>query len=221
MQTKKVNENSHKLLTNLASCQRCPRLVGHRQDVLAKYPDYMAHPIGAWGSSRHHLLIVGLAPGLHGAARTGKAFVGDASGNFLFTCLHKAGYATSPNPLKAKLVNTQITNVVKCLPPGNLPTTEERNQCGDYLDAELRQFMPVKLRKPRVILVLGGFAFRATIRALNIKGLGYTHHLSHALTDRVQLVVSHHPSQLNVNTGRLTQGMFDAVLDTVTAHLER
>ena len=99
-----------KLLPNLQHCQRCPRLVAHREEVIATYPHYVQHPIGAWGPQRYHLLIVGLAPGLHGAARTGKAFVGDASGQFLFSALHKAGFATNPNPQEAKLVNTRITN---------------------------------------------------------------------------------------------------------------
>jgi len=131
---------------------RCPRLVAHRAQVRESFPTYQAHPIGAWGPARARLLIVGLAPGLHGAARTGKAFVGDASGEFLFAALYRAGLCSSPDPHVAKLLQTRITNAVKCLPPGNAPNAAELNNCATFLQRELSEHYPPRTRQRRVVL---------------------------------------------------------------------
>ena len=206
-------------LSTLSECVRCPRLVAHHVQVRAAYPHYHAAPVGAWGIARARLLIVGLAPGLHGATRTGRAFVGDASGEFLFAALHRQGFATHAEPALARLCNARITNVVKCLPPGNAPTGSEIQACSGYLQSELRGFCPLGARTPRVVLTLGGVAHRAVCRALDVKGAAFGHGSEWRVRPNLTLLSSFHPSRLNVNTGRLTAGMLDAVLERAAARL--
>jgi len=167
-------------------------------------------------------LIVGLAPGLHGAARTGRAFVGDDSGRFLFAALARQGFATDADPAKATLISTRITNVVKCLPPANAPRSAEVDACMGYLQAELAAFAPRRARKPRVVMTLGGVAHRAVCRALQLQAA--RHRFAHAAAWRLRpgllLLASFHPSRLNVNTGRLNAAMMDAVLAAANAWCE-
>ena len=200
----------------LTNCQRCPRLVAHHQQVRQQFPHYYTAPVPAWGDPKARLLVVGLAPGLHGAARTGKGFVGDASGDFLFASLSKCGFATSAAPDTATLLNTQITNVIKCLPPGNAPTTNERNNCQTYLEHELGSFYPSKSRKPRVIVCLGTFAHTALCRGLKVKKWAFGHGTEQQIYDRLWCISSFHPSRLNVNTKRLTAKMLDHIF--IAAH---
>lgn len=196
---------------SLAGCVLCPRLAAHRLVVQREFPHYHARPVGSWGSPRARILIVGLAPGLHGAYRTGKAFVGDASGRFLFEALHSSGLATEPEPENARLINVQITNAVKCLPPANSPITAEVSTCVRYLRSEIETFCPLGAIKPRAILSLGGVAFRAVGQVLGQKGAEFKH-------ARIQVeknllhIASFHPSRLNVNTKRLTREMLMDVL---------
>jgi uracil-DNA glycosylase family 4 len=161
------------------------------------------------------VLVVGLAPGLHGAARTGKAFVGDASGEFLFERLYHNGFATHADPQQASLINLRLTNVVKCLPPGNAPVASEINQCAGFLAQELAELLRPQARQPRVVLALGGVAHRAVCRTLGIPAGNFQHNGTVPLGSRHALVSSFHPSRLNVNTGRLTKPMFDQVLQNV------
>jgi uracil-DNA glycosylase family 4 len=207
-------------LSKLADCARCPRLAAHHAEVRERHPHYHAAPVGAWGDPRARLLIVGLAPGLHGATRTGRAFVGDASGEFLFAALHRQGFATDATPDQAALLNTRITNVVKCLPPGNAPKGSEVQSCMGYLQAELNAFCPAAVRKPRVVLTLGGVAHRAVCRALQVKGAAFSHGGTWRPRQNLLLLSSFHPSQLNVNTKRLTADMLDAVLASAGACLD-
>ncbi len=194
-------------------CRLCPRLVQHHQAVQQRYPEYHAQPVGAWGAARARVLLVGLAPGLHGACRTGKAFVGDDSGKFLFAALHRLGMASSPDPLNAQLIRTQLTNVVKCLPPGNAPLGEELANCSHHLIAELHSFgVEQRIRQPRAIVVLGGTAYRAACRALKIRSQGFAHGAHRDVASGIRLFASFHPSRLNVNTHRLTADMLDDVL---------
>ena len=148
-----------------ADCRLCPRLVRLRRDVRAKYPDYHAAPVPAWGSARARLLIVGLAPGMHGANRTGRPFTGDASGEFLFGALERAGLAFSRNG-QIRLVGSRITNAVKCLPPGNRPTGDEIRRCGRFLAAEIEVLRGVRPRRNRCVLCLGGLAHQAVAAVL-------------------------------------------------------
>ena len=206
-------------LAELASCRKCPRLVDHLCSVRESYPDYHAAPVGAWGSQRYRLLIVGLAPGLHGAARTGKAFVGDASGEFLFKAMQATGFASSADPQKASLTNTRITNAVKCLPPGNAPTGAETTNCAPYLRAELESFTPPVRARPRVLLTLGGVAHRAVCRALGVPGNDFAHGCERQLAPNLLLLASFHPSRLNVNTGRLAATMLSDIFRRIQVEL--
>ena len=115
----------------LSACRACPRLAAHLATVREAHPDYHCQPVGAWGSPRARLLIVGLAPGLHGANRCGQPFTGDASGAFLFAALSRSGFASDPDPARARLRNVRITNAVKCLPPGNRPLAADRSSNRD------------------------------------------------------------------------------------------
>jgi len=207
-------------LSSLPNCRRCPRLVARHAEVRQLHPTYHAAPVGAWGDPRARLLIVGLAPGLHGAARSGRAFVGDASGEFLFAGLARRGLASSADPQAARLRRTRITNIVKCLPPGNAPTAAEVSTCMDYLLAELQLFCPARVRKRRVILTLGGVAHRAVCRALGVRGTEFSHGGEWPVHARLTLLSSFHPSRLNVNTRRLTDEMFDAVLSRAVRCLQ-
>lgn len=159
------------------------------------------------------LLIVGLAPGLHGANASGIPFCGDASGAFLFDGLHRFGFAARPmvsvSDVDSGLIDCRITNAVKCLPPQNRPTTIEINTCNPYLRAEIEQ-MPA----PAVLLALGRIAHRSVLRALDLVQARhpFAHLAEFALTPRLHLVDSYHCSRYNVNTGRLDRQGFDAVL---------
>ncbi len=176
-----------------------------------------------WGDSRARVLLVGLAPGRLGANRTGRAFVGDSSSNFLFAGLYRAGFATSAQPDQAKLRSLAITNVVKCLPPQNTPTREELRNCKAHLQTELAAFWTPRARKPRVLLSLGGVAHRALWQALPEELTGgeaappFNHGGEFQLASNLQLVSCFHTSKLNTQTGRLTPVMLDAVLLRVSA----
>ena len=207
------------LLQSLPDCRRCERLCAHHDGVRAQYPNYHAAPVGAWGDPRARLMIVGLAPGLHGATRTGKAFVGDSSGDFLFQALHRAGFADSQEPLQAKLSGTRITNVVKCLPPGNAPKAVEINNCREFLQQELAQFSPTGARLPRVVLTLGGVAHQAVCRALKLRNARFKHAGTWEVHRNLYLLSSFHPSRLNVNTRRITPAMLDEVLSLARMRL--
>lgn len=202
-------------LPALADCTACPRLADYNAEVKANYPGYHAAPVGNWGDRRCRMLVVGLAPGLHGAARTGRAFVGDASGHFLFQSLFRNGFATDPDPEKAKLLGLRVTNVVKCLPPGNAPVAGEINQCARYLQHELNTYVSPAARQPRVVLALGGIAHKALCRQYGLTGARFQHGNVAQLPGGHFLVSSFHPSRLNVNTGRITAQMFDRVLHQV------
>ena len=192
-----------------------------RQQTQIDYPGYHAAPVGSWGDPRARLLIIGLAPGLHGAARTGRAFVGDASGDFLFSCLHRLGFATAAAPHQAKLLGARITNAVKCLPPGNAPTGIELKACAGFLRAELDKYCSSRARQARVIVTLGGVAHRAVCSALGLKGAQFGHAVIHTVTPRLSVVSSFHPSRLNVNTRRITAEMLDEVFSISRNLLER
>jgi uracil-DNA glycosylase family 4 len=193
--------------------------VALRHEVRERHPDYHAAPVAAWGSKRSRLLIVGLAPGLHGANRTGRPFTGDASGAFLFRGLHAFGFASAPDANRAQLRGARITNALKCLPPENRPLAGELGNCRPYLQAELEELLGRRPRRPRVILGLGRLAFEAVGRALEAPPVPFAHGASIALARNAWLIASYHPSRQNTNTGRLTEAMLDDVLAAVRDRL--
>jgi uracil-DNA glycosylase family 4 len=195
------------------ACRRCPRLAAFLDAVHLKEPGYHCKPVPPFGAADARLLIVGLAPGMHGANRTGRPFTGDHAGILLYATLHKFGLATGPISTAAddplELVETRITNSVKCLPPDNKPLPLEIKVCNDFLRAELEQSRTV-----RVILALGAIAHAAVLRACDAPGRA--HHFAHAAEhslsgDRV-LLDSYHCSRYNTQTRRLTTAMFEGVI---------
>ena len=204
--------------TSLIDCAECPRLVALREAVRRDYPSYHAAPVPGWIVRGAQLLIIGLAPGMHGANATGRPFTGDSSGVFLFAALHRAGFASHPSAADAVLHNTSITNAVKCLPPSNKPVAAEIAQCRKYLIAEIESFAPAggsRLRRPRCILCLGRLAHDAVIRAMALAPMAFRHGEVHRLAERLYLMDTYHPSRQNTNTGRLTTEMFDSVFQRI------
>ena len=201
-------------------CRRCERLAVFLDDVHEKYPHYHARPVASFGDPGARLLIVGLAPGMHGANATGRPFTGDHAGLILYQTLHRYGYASQPESLSAddglKLLNCRITNAVKCLPPENKPTGGEINTCNEYLAAELQSLKPGS-----VLLALGTIAHRACVRALagKQKDYGFAHDVQHEVGGLI-LVDSYHCSRYNTQTRRLTPEMFDAVFERISSLLD-
>ena len=201
-------------------CRACPRLVGWREDVavvkrraFADQP-YWGRPATGWGSPHPRILVLGLAPAAHGANRTGRVFTGDRSGDQLFAALHRCGLVNSPESVDAAdgLQNSEIRVVaaVRCAPPGNAPTPDERSACAPWLDAEWRLIAP----QVRVIVALGGSAWQAALRLVGEK-LTPKPKFGHGAVARfpsgLQLLGCYHPSQQNMFTGRLTPAMLDEV----------
>jgi uracil-DNA glycosylase family 4 len=201
---------------------RCPRLAAFLADVRAQYPAYHAKPVSAFGAARPRLLIVGLAPGLHGANATGRPFTGDHAGVLLYKTLHKHGFSNQPQGARLDdgliLKDCRITNAVKCVPPGNKPTPAEIHACNDYLRSELALLGP-----GIAILALGRIAHESVLRALGVKGRRYpfAHAAEFELPQGGALVDSYHCSRYNTQTGRLTEAMFDVVFEKVKRVLER
>lgn len=201
-------------------CQHCPRLSDFLTHLREKYPTYHSLPVAPFGDKNAALLIVGLAPGMHGANATGRPFTGDYAGLLLYQALHDFGYSNQPTSEAANdalvLKNARITNAVKCLPPQNKPTGEEIAQCNGFLAAELKT-----LPEKAVILALGTIAHQAVLKAyqLKIKSAKFAHNAVHALPDGRYLVDSYHTSRYNVQTKRLTKPMFEDVFVQINALL--
>lgn len=201
-------------------CRRCPRLVSFLDDVKSQYPEYHARPVAPFGAQSPKLLIVGLAPGMHGANRTGRPFTGDHAGILLYQTLHKFGFATAPQSLSSEdgleLIDCRITNAVKCLPPDNKPETDEVAMCNGFLAAELSGLPP-----GTAILALGNVAHGAVLRALKLKSKAYpfVHASRYPLATGLVLHDSYHCSRYNTNTRRLTQSMFEAVFSHIKEDL--
>jgi uracil-DNA glycosylase family 4 len=205
-----------------ASCRRCERLANFLDEVRRAYPAYRCLPVPPFGDPAARLVIVGLAPGMHGANATGRPFTGDFAGILLYDTLHAYGYAssavsrTADDPLT--LDDCRITNSVKCLPPGNKPLPGEVRACNGYLAADL-----ATLPRGGAVLALGRIAHQATLVALRLRGNDYPfgHGAKHRLANGTTLFDSYHCSRYNTNTRRLTQPMFRAVFDAIAAHLGR
>jgi uracil-DNA glycosylase family 4 len=196
-----------------STCRRCPRLAAFLDAVKLEHPLYECKPVPPFGDPRARLLIVGLAPGKHGANRSGRAFTGDHAGILLYATLHKFGMATVPVSRAAddglELIGARITNAVKCLPPDNKPLPVEIKMCNAYLRAELA-------RSPTlgVILALGTIAHESVLRAYDLRPRDhrFAHGAEHRLTNGVSLIDSYHCSRYNTQTRRLTTDMFEAVV---------
>jgi uracil-DNA glycosylase len=212
------------LTAEIVGCRRCPRLVAWRELVarekVARFRDeeYWGRPVPGFGDPDGRILVVGLAPAAHGGNRTGRVFTGDASGDFLWAALHRAGLADRPSSRRADdgltLSGVYIAAAVRCAPPANKPTILERDTCAPFLVREMGL-----LRSVRVVLALGAFGWAAALRA--VAGLGHVPagrrkpgfgHGAEAVIGPYVLLGSYHPSQQNTFTGRLTPAMFDAVI---------
>lgn len=204
------------------NCIDCPRLSGFLAEVKQKYPDYHARPVAPFGDAEAQLLIVGLAPGMHGANATGRPFTGDYAGLLLYATLYEFGYSNQPEAVALndglRLKNVRITNSVKCLPPENKPTGEEINQCNHFLAAELKT-----LPEKAVILALGNIAHQAVLKAYGMKlsSAKFGHNATHNLPGGRYLVDSYHTSRYNIQTKRLTQNMFADVFTQINHLLEK
>jgi uracil-DNA glycosylase family 4 len=220
------------LCDRIVACRACPRLVRHREAVAREKrrafsgEAYWGQPVPPFGDPGARLLIVGLAPAAHGANRTGRMFTGDRSGDFLYAALHRAGLANQPTSTHRedglRLARCRVTAVVRCAPPENKPTPEERDRCLGFL-VEERAALP----RRAVILCLGGFAFDGALRALVGAGGSIPSprpRFAHGAELRPgpglpTLLCSYHPSQQNTFTGRLTTAMLDRVLARAVALL--
>ena len=200
------------------ACRRCPRLAAFLDDVRAEHPDYFCRPVPPFGADAARLVVVGLAPGMHGANATGRPFTGDYAGVLLYATLHAYGFASQPGGAAADdglaLIDCRITNAVKCLPPANKPAPVEIRECNGFLAADL-----ATVPAGGAILALGRNAHDATLRALGTAQLRFGHGAMHPLHDGIVLFDSYHCSRYNTNTRRLTPPMFHAVFDAIAAHL--
>lgn len=203
-------------------CAFCPRLVAFRRAWRDEEPGWFNAPVPSFlGPAGARLLVVGLAPGLRGANRTGRAFTGDGAGALLFSALLRAGFAQGRYRARAddglELLDCHIANAVRCVPPGNRPSGAEIRRCNRFLADEIGA-----MGRLRAILALGGVAHGAVLRALALRpgSAAFAHGALHRLEGGLAMVDSYHCSRLNVNTGRLTEAMFHAVLATVRGVLE-
>jgi uracil-DNA glycosylase len=204
-----------KLNNNIIKCRKCPRLVAWREEVARvkrkayRDYDYWGKPVPGFGDPRARVLVVGLAPGAHGSNRTGRQFTGDASGDFLFPALHRAGFANQPTAESRSdgllLTDMYITASGRCAPPDNKPSTEELNNCQPFLERE------IQLIQPKVIVCLGKIAFDRVLKIVAVRGLKFSHGAAYQLESGVWLLCSYHPSRQNTSTKKLTVIMFDAV----------
>ena len=217
-----------RLSAEISVCRRCPRLVQWREDVArdkrASYAaePYWGRPIAGWGSPTPRVLIVGLAPAAHGGNRTGRIFTGDRSGDWLFASLHRVGLATLPTSTHAgdgqRLIDTRMVAAVRCAPPLNKPTTQERDTCAPWLSSEVG----LVADSVRAVVALGSYGWDAALRSFRALGWDvprprprFGHGAEAVLAGPVHdalLLGSYHPSQQNTFTGKLTEAMLDEVL---------
>jgi uracil-DNA glycosylase family 4 len=207
----------------IVACRACPRLVAWREQVAVhkraafRDEEYWGRPVPGFGDPRAQVLIVGLAPAAHGGNRTGRVFTGDRSGDFLFASLHRTGYANQARSVSREdglhLEGAWISAAVRCAPPANKPTPEERDRCRPYLEREL-----ALLRRVRVVVALGQFAYDVVAPLLGVRPRPrFGHGVEAATADGRLLVCSYHVSQQNTFTGTLTEPMLDAIFTRARA----
>ncbi len=220
------------LSEKITNCRQCPRLVEWRENVaiekVKRFQDeeYWGKPVPAFGDINGRLLIVGLAPAAHGANRTGRMFTGDRSGEWLYRALHKFGFANQAESVGRDdgltLSDCLITAILRCAPPQNKPTTEEKENCFDFFQTEFDQMKNIS-----AIVALGKIAFDGTLKMM--KKIGhlemdtkpiFKHAESYRLNRNITLIASYHPSQQNTFTGKLTQEMFDTVFQVARTVME-
>jgi uracil-DNA glycosylase family 4 len=211
----------------ITSCRKCPRLVAWREQVAKEKrkafqdEEYWGKPVPGFGDSNAEVFVIGLAPGAHGSNRTGRQFTGDGSGDFLYSALYKAGFASQPTSLSRDdgliLHNLYTAPVCRCVPPGNKPTKQEVLNCLPYLELELG------LIKPKVIVALGRIAFDSILQLFNIKSgeMDFSHKACYSLPGKQWLICSYHPSRQNTQTHRLTVDMFDEIWQLGRASIGR
>jgi uracil-DNA glycosylase len=203
------------------NCTLCPRLSDFLKDNRKRYPDYHAKPVPPFGVNKPKLLIVGLAPGMHGANATGRPFTGDHAGIILYEMLYQHGFSNKPVSENLndglKLKYARITNAVKCLPPDNKPIGEEINTCNSYLVEELKT-----IDKNAVILCLGLISHKAVIKAMGLKqsDFAFKHGVIHKLDNGYKMIDSYHCSRYNTNTKRLTEEMFSDIFKQIRLELK-
>lgn len=211
------------LHTDVTGCHACPRLVAWREEVATvkrrawRDWDYWGKPVPGFGDPNARLLLVGMAPGAHGANRTGRVFTGDASGDFLYPALHRAGFANQPESTDRddglQLIDCYITSVARCVPPKNRPVAAEIAACRPFLLRELALLPNVQVVMPFGRIACDGFLAGLREAGHSIPRLDFGHGVLHKLPDGLPaLLCSYHPSQQNTRTGRLTEEMMDAVL---------
>jgi len=204
-----------------ADCRRCERLASFLDEVRAEYPDYYARPVPSFGAADARLLVVGLAPGMHGANATGRPFTGDHAGILLYRTLFDFGFASQPEAVAAddglQLIDCRITNAVRCLPPQNKPVGAEINACNDFLAAEIAA-VPAN----GVVLALGSVAHTAVLKTAAVRkaDFRFAHGSDYRLPNGLRLLSSYHCSRYNTNTNRLTPEMFAAVFATARRHID-
>ena len=203
------------------NCKKCSRLATFLKQVKKDHPAYHARPVAPFGVNKPDLLIVGLAPGMHGANATGRPFTGDYAGILLYDTLYKFGFSnqteSSSKDDGLKLKQCRITNAVKCLPPENKPTGAEINTCNQFLVEELSG-----LKSGAVVLALGGIAHKAVVKAYGLRQKDYpfAHNKVYPLPGDRLLVTSYHCSRYNTQTKRLTEAMFHKVFKNIRKHID-
>ncbi len=209
-----------------AACALCPRLAQFRTQNAIDNPDWFNAPVPSFGPQNAELLIVGLAPGLKGANKTGRPFTGDYAGDLLYETLLNFGFAKGTYQARAddglRLVNCMISNAVRCVPPQNKPIGKEISTCRQFLAARIEE-----LKKLKAVVVLGRIAHDSALTALGVKKSAYpfghnkTHHITDTPTRDLIVIDSYHCSRYNTNTGRLTPKMFNAVFENVQTHIDK
>ena len=218
-----ISKEQAKLQKQIVACRKCPRLIEHCEKIAVEKrrayldQDYWGKPVPNFGSSPASLLVVGLAPGAHGANRTGRMFTGDRSGDWLYRTMHKYGFASQAPQSDLddglELINAMVTNVCHCAPPGNKPVREEISNCQPFLE---KTFLACD---PRVVMCLGKLAWDESFRMgqqlewipNNEKRPKFVHGVIYSTESNVHFIGSYHPSQQNTFTGRLTEPMFNGV----------
>lgn len=207
-------------------CRKCARLVAWREEVARlkrkayRDQEYWGRPVPGFGDPGARIMVVGLAPGAHGANRTGRNFTGDASGRFLYPALHRAGFANQPTATSRDdgliLNGIYLAASARCVPPENKPTLAEMDNCQPYLEREL------EILKPQIIVCLGRIAFERILRIYSARqaGLKFRHGALYRFDSGVWILCSYHPSQQNTLTGRLTVKMFDEIWATARSLVE-